>query len=662
MRETPLGLREDVLSSYDTEHELQRELRDDADFTETLLAYERIERPVPRVVRELHRFVRTCNDVANDPAADEEEWKRRLQQRLAAEDVLDSCYAKLLPSEKPELFRSFSDSDLDLLLEQTNFVELTEGCSIGCDFCAMSVAKGVRRTMDFSILAYAAVKHRRALDGRRVGLYAGSEPFDYRSEPFDYQDAFELVAHASRNVGSVITAYPKGSRDLFVRMAKSHSIVLSLSHMNVKRLQNDGIIEVQSGGHEDDDPVSPVYTYAPGFLEELGDIHPPVVRVLFSPERGSFSTAFTNEVIPVRKAGRAFEGDERYEKGIGCSFGVILTNGGFFNVVQMRTSSVYPDGMFRVKIAELRDMRELDIENATVLSDLLPYGCVEAVEAFNLDTQRGYETYGAIFRCRDGRLLVEYDKTNEGIRNITILDPNEKDLMEIFSRHAKQQSLLLDFSREYLPNRWNDMFDVLTQPSMSASFYHEEKWGMKKHMPFIESELCRRIRRAKGNVRGVNIFGGVNGVDAFDQLMGHDHLGHIPTDHTEPIFPKTVGNKTVYPEGFTLGRTDTELCSALNEGLESFLERSCALGRNFIDNYMSFLRAMKLEGLHAMCDRDCLQMIILERWVQHLETVLAYTQAISLNRNDRVSPVARPEGERILLTLRERLRLEMISE
>lgn len=161
---------------------------------------------------------------------------RETQQRLACEIAGDHV---------PKALDEFSPSIQTTLLAEMAYVELTEGCSVGCSFCAYSAKKGVQGSMPFDEAAWYAARW----NGKAL-LYHATDPFDFRDEKNPEQGYPEIVRLAEMASGTVpytSTAYPKNSRDMLRRM-EDRVDRISVSHMNVNDLLKQGVFAERGEG------------------------------------------------------------------------------------------------------------------------------------------------------------------------------------------------------------------------------------------------------------------------------------------------------------------------------------------------------------------------------------------------------------------------------
>lgn len=656
-------MREDFSSTLE-KLEGQKEIKTEKKLTEctaeeffaVLKKYETAEISEPRILRDLNNFLREADQFFPNETAVEKE--KRSQKVNAAKEVLDRVYEKMLPKEKPEMFKKFSKEDLDLIFQNLMWVELTKGCSVGCDFCALSVGKGIKEQMDFSTLVYLAREFKDQIYGHRLVLYAGSEPLDYRSGHYDFEDAFELINFYNQTSGYAFTAYPKGSKEVFLRMAQKNRLTLSLSHMNLKRLLEDNVFQ-EITVEERDGQKEITYGYSEEFKKAAGETNLPQVRNFIPFEKGKFFGPSLEEGDQrTRKAGRGGKEGEEFEKGIGCSFSVVLTSDGFLNEVQVKASGDFPTGELRVKIEEIKGAREMGLEKAKNLKEILPYGCLESIEAYGLNTQEG-GTYGVTFLCRDGKYFIVYEKGTANIKKITKIDPAEKSLSKRLETHVDQFLLSQDWSREHFPNRLTYLFDDLTQYGLTVDKFDFEGLGLYRNLESAEKNILRRIKQAQGDFKGKNILSyGIDCLDVFDRVMGYEYKGKRPANHTEAISPAKKDNLEYFGRGFTLSKTDEALIKALGKGPDDFLELSKDLGKNFTHNYSRLLKALGFNFPEDLCGDLCLKQIMEEHWLAHLEAVLKFTRTPSLNEKYKPAAVSEGESQKMI----EKIRGEMKTD
>ena len=143
----------------------------------------------------------------------------------------------------------FSTEQRRLIYDNVFAIELTQGCSVGCDFCCFSTTRNVENAIPFGDLEYIADEMGRLTDRTTTGqdsfaigyslnrlmLYQETDPLDYEHNGRNYFDVQNLFASKGFNVFSS-TAIPKGKEELaVVNLEKIGRI--SISHMNRSRLK-----------------------------------------------------------------------------------------------------------------------------------------------------------------------------------------------------------------------------------------------------------------------------------------------------------------------------------------------------------------------------------------------------------------------------------------
>lgn len=143
----------------------------------------------------------------------------------------------------------FTEDQRKIIYENLFAVELTEGCSTGCDFCGLEAIRGVGSAIPFSVLEQIAqeipdLTNRLTHWGNGavfsyhpncLRLYDATDPLDYRQDGKNYFDAFALFSARGFEIGTS-TAIPAGKEELAIsNLDNIHQI--SISHMNRERLQ-----------------------------------------------------------------------------------------------------------------------------------------------------------------------------------------------------------------------------------------------------------------------------------------------------------------------------------------------------------------------------------------------------------------------------------------
>lgn len=158
---------------------------------------------------------------------------------------------KPIPSNQLDTeLKQFTPYQRSLIYENVFAIELTEGCSIGCDFCGADSVKGVKDIIPYPTLEQIAKEmaeftnrttHADNRDQSQnyppdfLTLYNATEPLDYESEGKNYFDAARLFSGRCFSVRT-ITAIPAGKEEL---AAANLSAIdrISISHINRSRLE-----------------------------------------------------------------------------------------------------------------------------------------------------------------------------------------------------------------------------------------------------------------------------------------------------------------------------------------------------------------------------------------------------------------------------------------
>ena len=146
---------------------------------------------------------------------------------------------------KYELSR-FTQEQRKLVYENLFAIELTEGCSIGCDFCGFEATRGVGNAIPFSVLEQISQEIPEVTDRitnpsmhfrptNILHLYDATDPLDYEQDGKNYFDAHKLFSSGGFKVG-ISTAIPTGKEELAVENIEEIGQI-SISHMNRERLQ-----------------------------------------------------------------------------------------------------------------------------------------------------------------------------------------------------------------------------------------------------------------------------------------------------------------------------------------------------------------------------------------------------------------------------------------
>ena len=111
----------------------------------------------------------------------------------------------------------FDSSQLREIFRNVGAIQLTKGCSIGCNWCGIGATKPIRDYIEFSFLEKVVKEFSREIGEARPFLYYASDPFDYEFDDHNYLDVDNLFRSIDCNYFPYIsTAVPKGKEDLVV--------------------------------------------------------------------------------------------------------------------------------------------------------------------------------------------------------------------------------------------------------------------------------------------------------------------------------------------------------------------------------------------------------------------------------------------------------------
>jgi len=148
-----------------------------------------------------------------------------------------------------EKLQQFSKEQLKTIYKNVVDIELTEGCSNGCDYCPFNDGSTeITDIIDFSTMEFLAekvVKYRKK-DGRPLSLWKRTDPLNYSNKKKNYFDVLNLFEGIET---ITITSVPEGKQELAVKNLDKINRI-SNSHMNRDRLANyfdDLNIQVMEG-------------------------------------------------------------------------------------------------------------------------------------------------------------------------------------------------------------------------------------------------------------------------------------------------------------------------------------------------------------------------------------------------------------------------------
>ncbi len=247
---------------------------------------------------------------------------------------------KFEASEPPPMIADFSPLLQTDLLANVSNIELNEGCSVRCIFCAFDAPMGVRRTMPFKQVLWLISRVK-----SDILLYHATDPLDYMFE-IDGQECTyaEIVAaysilHSSPPYTS--TAYPVNTAGILRKIMPQVSRI-SLSDMNIRRLKRDGFVGRTAGG-----TLIPIDSDLA--LRFLGESQPMNNQAEMAAFREEEILRFSGRHrIGLHAEGHAKR--EEVEDSIACRDGVIASPKYLNNSVRMMTTDAYPRGVVEVMI------------------------------------------------------------------------------------------------------------------------------------------------------------------------------------------------------------------------------------------------------------------------------------------------------------------------
>ena len=86
----------------------------------------------------------------------------------------------------------FTRDQQKLILSNTGAIELTAGCSIGCDFCGVDAEKKVKKSISFEGIEKLAIEFADKLKYSKPCLYWATEPLDFKDGDKDYFDVADV--------------------------------------------------------------------------------------------------------------------------------------------------------------------------------------------------------------------------------------------------------------------------------------------------------------------------------------------------------------------------------------------------------------------------------------------------------------------------------------
>ncbi|VVB59913.1 Uncharacterised protein [uncultured archaeon] len=153
--------------------------------------------------------------------------------------------SKIVVSNKLEKeINTFSKDQLQVIYQNLYLIELTKGCSRGCDFCLANAPYGVsdiipkstveRIAEEYAGVLFSSQKSMVSTRGGCLELYHASDPLDYEYSAFNYFDILEVFTDRGFSI-TTSTAIPAGKEELAIQNLEKIDQI-SISHMNRNRL------------------------------------------------------------------------------------------------------------------------------------------------------------------------------------------------------------------------------------------------------------------------------------------------------------------------------------------------------------------------------------------------------------------------------------------
>jgi len=304
--------------------------------------------------------------------------------------------ADWVPKSQPEYMYQFPQPVCDDILRNVAVIELNQGCSVRCNFCAFKAKPNVTDIMPPEEISWIIDRLHKVGSLTRadtnIFYYYATDPLDY---PY-YKQVLLLHRLLSGSYPFTSTAYPVGREDVFNSVAERITR-LSLSHMNIKRLARDGLITRTPGNGFVPNNPDLRETLFFGFLSgsDQGDFsykqfqemkhrfkHPDHVLMNYLIELYRKSHTFYNLLLPdpkkpwmkLQKSGRYREEGADITQSLACRDGVLLTSFEARNMVKLHSTPEYSKGYVEgiLRADNLLDGHSLATQ-ATHIEELLPY-------------------------------------------------------------------------------------------------------------------------------------------------------------------------------------------------------------------------------------------------------------------------------------------------
>lgn len=152
------------------------------------------------------------------------------------------------PNQLEYVLNQFSKEQRKIIYENLYAIQLTDGCSTHCDFCARESLDGVTDTIPFSVLEQIAEEITQMTDRidsplnqshsyrpKVLLLYDATDPLDYEDGNYNFFDVKSLFEGKGFEI-PVSTAIPSGKEKLAIQNLENIGQI-SISHMNRERLE-----------------------------------------------------------------------------------------------------------------------------------------------------------------------------------------------------------------------------------------------------------------------------------------------------------------------------------------------------------------------------------------------------------------------------------------
>jgi len=303
--------------------------------------------------------------------------------------------ADWVPKAQPEYLHQFLRPILNDILRNVAVIELNQGCSVRCNFCAFEAKPKVTDIMPLEEISWVIDRL------HKVGSLTRSDTkifYYYATDPLDYPYYKEVLLLHRLLAGSypfTSTAYPMGREDVFNSVAERITR-LSLSHMNIKRLARDGLITRTPGNGFVPNSPDLRETLFFGFLSGSSQDdfsynqfqemkhrfkHPDHILTNYLIELFRTPHEFYNLLLAdpkkpwmtIQKSGRYREGTD-ITPSLACRDGVLLTSFEARNIVKLHSTADYSRGYIEgvIYIGNLFNGHDAAMQ-ATHIEELLPY-------------------------------------------------------------------------------------------------------------------------------------------------------------------------------------------------------------------------------------------------------------------------------------------------